>query len=189
MGQRRRDSNATVRIVVIENTYIPTVIVNWQLAEFWVSSVAVQVTVLTPIEKVVDSDSASHEMVTDVSKLSLAVGLEKATSVSMVTIFDGQVIDGGVLSVWDRDENVMSNNQIIITSHCFHTSSDKRACQVVKHTINEQFKVIWLNQINLKETSSNILQINTSTKVTCHNFDDLVRQCYWVWGNMTYITV
>ena len=63
------------------------------------SSVAVQVTVLTPIEKVVDSDSASHEMVTDVSKLSLAVGLEKATSVSMVTIFDGQVIDGGVLSV------------------------------------------------------------------------------------------
>ncbi len=31
--------------------------------------------------------------------------------------------------------------------------------------------------------------INTSTKVTCHNFDDLVRQCYLVWGNMTSINV
>ncbi len=30
---------------------------------------------------------------------------------------------------------------------------------------------------------------NTSTKVTWHNFDDLVRQCYWVWGDMTSITV
>ncbi len=32
-------------------------------------------------------------------------------------------------------------------------------------------------------------QINTSTKVTCHNFDDLVRQCYWVWGNMWLVSL
>ncbi len=29
-----------------------------------------------------------------------------------------------------------------------------------------------------------LIIINTSTKVTWHNFDDLVRQCYWVWGDM-----
>ncbi len=34
-----------------------------------------------------------------------------------------------------------------------------------------------------------IQKINTSTIVTCHNFDDLDRQCYWVWANMTSITV
>ena len=32
-----------------------------------------------------------------------------------------------------------------------------------------------------------IIEINTSTKVTCQNFDDLVHQCYSVWGNMTCI--
>ncbi len=35
----------------------------------------------------------------------------------------------------------------------------------------------------------NCHKVKTSTKVNWHNFDDLVRQCYWVWGNMTSITV
>ena len=34
-----------------------------------------------------------------------------------------------------------------------------------------------------------VIIINTSTKVTWHNFVDLVRQCYWVWGDMSSITV
>ncbi len=38
-------------------------------------------------------------------------------------------------------------------------------------------------------THSLFIIINTSTKVTCHNFDDLFRQCYWVWGDMSSITV
>ena len=33
------------------------------------------------------------------------------------------------------------------------------------------------------------LDINTSTKVTCINFDDLALPCYWVQGDMTGIIV
>ncbi len=33
------------------------------------------------------------------------------------------------------------------------------------------------------------VNLNTSTKVTWHNFDDLVRQRYWAWGDMTTVAV
>ncbi len=41
----------------------------------------------------------------------------------------------------------------------------------------------------LMNLSMGVTEINTPTKVTWHNFDDLVRQCYRVWGDMTSITV
>ncbi len=41
----------------------------------------------------------------------------------------------------------------------------------------------------VKIDDTDLVAINTSTKVTCHNFDDVVRQWYWVWGDMTSITV
>ena len=40
-----------------------------------------------------------------------------------------------------------------------------------------------------KNVGCSKLTINTSTKITWINFDDLVRQCYWVWGDMTSLTI
>ncbi len=45
------------------------------------------------------------------------------------------------------------------------------------------------NILSLCLIAFHCLYINTSTKVTWHNFDDLVLQCYCVWDNMTSINV
>ncbi len=53
--------------------------------------------------------------------------------------------------------------------------------QCFKNGNTQQCDIFGCNKYNF--------HLNTSTKVTCHNFDDLVPQCYWVWGDMTSITV
>ncbi len=87
---------------------------------------------------------------------------------------------------------IISNN-----GHSFSSCIVRISIPDNPHLHNGKNKFVFLHSFSV------IAQLNTSltsipiqsqykhliTKVTCHNFDDLVRQCYWVWGDMTSITV
>ncbi len=100
------------------------------------------------------------------------------------------------VSKWSHDSSSTGYKLMVYNNKSSQAHSQKTENRTIffMHLFQNMYRPKGYSKFGLTLTEVIIMRcinnhINTSTKVTCHNFDDLVRQCYWVWGDMTSITV
>ncbi len=81
-------------------------------------------------------------------------------------------------------------------THNFQMSFAPPLLERIQHLCKLMSQLLLTSIVNAKQGTSLVKVVDApyhkhlnKIKVTCHNFDDLVRQCYWVWGDMTSINV